>query len=235
MRLLILTDIHGNIDALDALDESYDRILFLGDLVDYGAAPEEVVRWMSKRAPVAVSGNHDLAMATGCDCRSSPLSYALSVATREHFRPRMSEESLLYLSSLPARSSFDAGGAPFHLVHATPRDPHFEYLAGDAPESTWQAAAGGLMRDGGWLLVGHSHRPFLRRIGSLAIVNPGSLGMPVDGDTRGCYAVWEDGQVELRRVRYDVERAVARVGESGLPEEIASRMSLVLRNASRSG
>jgi protein phosphatase len=234
MRLLILTDIHANIDALQALDEPYDRILFLGDAVDYGAAPAEVVDWLRKQGPTAVSGNHDLAMATGCDCRSSPLSYALSVATRNHFRPLMSEESLLYVKNLPSQTSFEAGGARFHLVHATPRDPYFEYLSGDAPESAWHNAAGGLIVGEGWLLVGHSHRPFLRRIGSLTIVNPGSLGMPVDGDTRGCYAVWTDGQMELRRVRYDVERAVARLRGSCLPEETAARMSSVLRNASRS-
>jgi predicted phosphodiesterase len=79
MRYLILTDIHANIDALEATDEPYDELLVLGDLVDYGAAPEETVRWIRDRNPIAVSGNHDYAMATGADCRSSPISYALSV------------------------------------------------------------------------------------------------------------------------------------------------------------
>jgi predicted phosphodiesterase len=86
MRCLILTDIHANIDALEAIDESYDRLLVLGDHVDYGPCPEEAVRWVRERDPVATSGNHDYAMATGADCRSSPLSYVLSVATRAHFR-----------------------------------------------------------------------------------------------------------------------------------------------------
>ncbi len=64
MRYLILTDIHANIDALDAIDEPYDRLLVLGDLVDYGAAPGHAVQWVRERAMAAVSGNHDYAMAT---------------------------------------------------------------------------------------------------------------------------------------------------------------------------
>lgn len=135
MRYLILTDIHANIDAFESIDEPYDGLLVLGDLVDYGAAPEEVVRQVQGLGAIAVSGNHDLAMATGANCRSSPISYALSVATREHFRPRLSAEAMTYLGSLPSALTIEESGTRFHLVHATPRDPTYEYLCGDAPES----------------------------------------------------------------------------------------------------
>src|SRR6266567_5086306 len=213
MRYLILTDIHSNIDALEAIDESYDHLIVLGDLVDYGAAPEETVRWIRDRNPIAVSGNHDYAMATGADCRSSPISYALSVATREYFRPLLTEEALHYLADLVERRLFHTEGPDFHLVHATPRDPLYEYLAGDADESTWRAAVGDLAEREEWLFLGHTHRPFKRKIGKSMIVNPGSLGMPVDGDPRACYAVWEDGEVSLKRIKYDVARGEAFEGE----------------------
>jgi predicted phosphodiesterase len=85
------------------------------------------------------------------------------------------------------------------------------------------------------LFVGHTHRPFVRRIGRLTIVNPGSLGMPVKGDPRACYAVWNDGEVRLKHLNYDVERAVRRLGKSGLPEEVVTEMSAVLRPAGRNG
>jgi protein phosphatase len=235
MRYLILTDIHANIDALDAIDESYDRLLVLGDLVDYGAAPEETVRWIKERNPIAVSGNHDDAMATGADCRSSPISYALSVATREYFRPLMTVEALRYLDELTQQQSIPANGATFHLVHATPSDPLYEYLAGDADESAWRTAVGSLAEREEWLFVGHTHRPFVRRIGQLTVVNPGSLGMPIDGDPRACYAVWEDGEVRMQRVKYDVERAVKRLSDSGLPQDVAMKMGAVLRHAGRGG
>jgi protein phosphatase len=233
MRYLILTDIHANIDALDALDEPYDRLLVLGDLVDYGAAPGQAVQWVRERAMVAVSGNHDYAMATGADCRSSPISYALSVATREHFRPLLSADEIDYLRELPAQFTLPAEGAQFHLVHATPRDPLYEYLSGDADEAVWRMAVGELAEREEWLFVGHTHRPFVRRVSRLTIVNPGSLGMPVDGDPRACYATWEDGEVKLKRVSYDIERAVRRLGESGLSDEFIAKMSTTLRRAGR--
>jgi predicted phosphodiesterase len=153
MRYLILADIHANIDALEAINESFDRVLFLGDLVDYGPAPDEAVQWIRKAEAIGVRGNHDFAMARGADQ--------------------------------------------------------------------------------GWLLLGHTHRPFVRKTGSLTIVNPGSLGMPVDGDPRACYAIWHEGGVELKRVGYDVGRAVERLRPSGLSEEVVIGMSSVLRYAMR--
>jgi len=233
MRYLLLADIHGNIDALEAINESFDRVLFLGDLVDYGPAPEEVIQWICKTGAIGVCGNHDFAMATGADCRSSPVTYDLSVSTREHFRPLISKDSLEYLRNLPERLTLWAEGARFSLMHATPRDPIYEYLSGDASDAAWLPAVGDLANEEGWLLVGHTHRPFVRRTGPLTIVNPGSLGMPVDADPRGCYAVYQDGKLEFKRVRYDVSRAVARLHSSGLPEKVVISMSEILRNAGR--
>ena len=233
MRYLILTDLHGNIDALNAVNESFDALIILGDLVDYGAAPGEVTDWVRERQPAAVSGNHDYAMATGADCRSSPISYALSVATRGHFRPRLTADQLRYLTSVPKRTTLNTATKVVHLVHATPRDPLFEYLSGDAGEDVWRAAVGTLAESEGLLLVGHTHKPFVRQIGRLRVVNPGSLGMPVDGDPRGCYAIWEDGRIELKRVNYDIDSAVKRLYDSGLPRETAQGMERVLREAGR--
>jgi protein phosphatase len=233
MRYLILADIHANIDALEAINESFDRVLFLGDLVDYGPAPEEAIQWIRRAEAIGVCGNHDFAMATGADCRSSPVSYALSVATREHFRPLIGKDSLEYLRDLPEKLTVWAEGTRFSLMHATPRDPIYEYLGGDASDAAWLPAVGDLANDHGWLLVGHTHRPFLRRIGPLNIVNPGSLGMPIDGDPRGCFAVYEDGKLEFKRVHYDVGHAVARLYSSGLPENVVTRMSEILQFAGR--
>lgn len=235
MKYLTLTDIHANLEALEAIDESYDQLLVLGDLVDYGAAPEDVVRWFRERGAPPMYGNHDFAVATGADCRSSPISYALSVATREHFRPLLSADALAYLRSLPVRLTVEAEGAQLHLVHATPRNPIYEYLSGDAPGSEWLAAAGELVEKEEWLFVGHMHKTFIRRIGRLTIVNPGSLGMPVDGDPRACFAVWQDGAVRLKRISYDIEGTVSPLYASGLHKDIADKMASALRCAGRGG
>lgn len=98
MKILLLSDVHGNIDALRAIDETivrnarFDEVWVLGDLVDYGPAPGDVIAWVRAHATRVVRGNHDHAMGTGEDCRSSPLYYDLSVATRDYFRLRMSDE-----------------------------------------------------------------------------------------------------------------------------------------------
>ncbi len=235
MRYLIVTDIHANIDALRAINEPFDKMLVLGDLVDYGAAPEDAIRFVREKNATAISGNHDFAMATGADCRSSPISHALSVATREHFRPLLSAEALGYLRSLPAGLTIETEGTRIYLVHATPREPLFEYLDGNDPESEWRSAIGDLAEKEGWLFVGHTHKPFIRKIGRLTIVNPGSLGMPIDGDPRACIAIWEDGDIQLKRIAYDVEQAVSRLHNSGLPAEVVDRMARVLRHSGRGG
>ncbi len=85
----------------------------------------------------------------------------------------------------------------------------------------------------GLLFVGHTHKPFVRQVGQLQVVNPGSLGMPVDGDPRGCYAILDDGRIGLKRVEYDIESAVKRLYDSGLPRETAEGMERVLKKAGR--
>jgi predicted phosphodiesterase len=238
MRSLVVSDLHANVDALVALERvvarhPVDRILVLGDLVDYGPAPEEVIAWIRARADHVVRGNHDHAMATGEDCRSSPAYKPLSIATRDYFRPRLSDEALAYLASLPP--TVRLAGEGLALVHATPRDPLFEYVSGDAIEARWRDALGPVADEPGMLLVGHTHLPFVRRVGALTIVNPGSLGQPKDGDPRGCYAILDDGRVELGRVAYDVDAAVARLMGTGLGTAHKLELARILRSGGGRG
>jgi predicted phosphodiesterase len=242
MRALVISDLHGNIDALLALERAldisrgrFDRVLVLGDLVDYGPAPEEVVSWVRVHADQAVRGNHDHAMVTREDCRSSPAYKRLSVATREYFRPRLTQEALAYLASLPLAAAIDWGGRTLTMVHATPRDPLFEYLSGDATEERWRQALGPVVEDSDLVLVGHTHLPFVRQVGRVTIVNPGSLGQPKDGDPRACYAVVDDGEIELGRVPYDVDAAVARLMGLGLSQPEKAQLARVLRSGGRVG
>jgi predicted phosphodiesterase len=237
VKTLLLSDIHANIDAVLAVEEDlhrrqehWDLVLVLGDLVDYGPAPDEVIAWVRGHAHHAVRGNHDHAMATGADCRSSPAYKELSVATRAFFRPRLEPASLAFLQALPTRLSVNIDGRTALMVHATPRNPLFEYLGPDAPHKAWAAAIGVLAEDSDYVFLGHTHLPFVRRVGKATVVNPGSLGQPKDGDPRGCYAVLEDDRVELRRVAYDVERAVARLSGLGLDIRHAQTLAGILRS-----
>lgn len=236
MKTLLLSDIHGNIDALMALEEDLrrreerpDLVLVLGDLVDYGAAPGEVITWVRSHADHVVRGNHDHAMATGADCQSSPAFKEMSVATREFLRPRLEPTALAFLKALPTRLSVSIDGRKAWLVHATPRNPLFEYLGPDAPDEAWAAALGTLAEDSEYVFLGHTHLPFVKRIGNTTVINPGSLGQPKDGDPRGCYAVVDEGRVDLRRVSYDVERAIARLWDLGLDAKYADKLAGILR------
>lgn len=236
MKILLLSDIHGNIDALMALEEDLrrreerpDLVLVLGDLVDYGPAPGEVIAWVRSHAHHVVRGNHDHAMATGADCQSSPAFKELSVVTRELFRPRLDTTSLEFLKTLPSRLSVSIDGRLAWMVHATPRNPLFEYLGPEAPDEAWAAALGTLAEDSAYVFLGHTHLPFVKHIGKTVVVNPGSLGQPKDGNPRGCYAVIDDGRVDLRRVRYDVERAVSQLWDVGLDARHAQKLAEILR------
>jgi predicted phosphodiesterase len=240
MRALIISDIHGNIDALLALEaelrrqhKTPDQILVLGDLVDYGPAPEEVIAWVRENADYVVRGNHDHAMATGADCKSSPAYKELSVATREYFCTRLSESALQYLADLPTTCSTHIAGIKSHMVHATPRNPLFEYLRPEATDEQWLRALGGAAGTAQLVLLGHTHVQFEKTVGGVRVVNPGSLGQPKDGDPRGCYALLENRHVELRCVEYDVHKAIARLQELDLPRRLIEQLSGVLRTGGR--
>jgi predicted phosphodiesterase len=238
MRALILSDIHGNIDALAAIEAAvlgpgalFDHVWVLGDLVDYGPAPAGVIDWVRRHATRVVRGNHDHAMATGEDCRSAPAYHDLAVSTRNYFHNRLSPEDRGYLASLPLRWSLNVGGArEVALVHASPRDPLFGYLAADAPVAVWREALGPA-RSRAYVLVGHTHDQFTRAIDRTLVINPGSVGLPKDGDPRAAFAIFDDGEVELRRVEYDTGRAAGRLAALPLPAAHTRRLVHLIRHA----
>jgi predicted phosphodiesterase len=238
MRALVLSDIHANIDALlavetDALhgDHRFDQIWVLGDLVDYGPAPGEVIAWVQHFATRVVRGNHDHAMGTGEDCRSAPLYHDLAVATREHFRKQLSVNDLAYLANLPLQSTVKwRGDRELVLVHASPQDQLFGYVPTDSPVAVWRAALAPA-RSAEFVLVGHTHDQFTRQIDDVTLVNPGSVGMPKDGDPRAAFAVFDNGRVELRRVAYDTGRAAARIAALPLASDHRHRLTYLIRHA----
>lgn len=238
MSVLILSDIHANIDALLAVEadvlrrqDHFDQIWVLGDLVDYGAAPAEVIRWVRDHATRLVRGNHDHAVGTGEDCRSAPLYHDLAVATREYFRARLSSKDLAYLAGLPLQLTVTlASGRQAVLVHASPRDQLFGYVPTDAPDAIWRAALDPA-RSASFVFVGHTHDQFTRTIDGTTVVNPGSVGLPKDGDPRAEYAIFDDGDLDLRRVAYDTDRAAARIAELRLTPDQRHRLTELVRHA----
>src|SRR5664279_659095 len=143
MKLLIVSDIHANLEALQAvLAESHDELWVLGDLVNYGPNPSEVVELVRSHASLVVQGNHDYAVGNGADPRCSNTFREMARAMQEYTEPLLNAEQRAFLRSLPRTAARTIDGHRFFLCHATPRDPLFQY--GPAEPAQWAPEIGGL-------------------------------------------------------------------------------------------
>jgi putative phosphoesterase len=230
VRLLVVSDLHANWPALEAVleAEAFDRAIVVGDLVSYGPHPVEVVDWVRHHASAVVRGNHDDALARGSDCRCAPSSKPLAAATRTVHRVLLSAEQIGFLDALPRTVVLRDSARVVFAVHASPRNHLYRYtLTPDAPERHLQKQLGAVRAD--YLLLGHTHLPMLRRLGPRLVLNPGSAGQPRDGDPRASYAVIEDGIATLKRVRYDVDRTARDIQRMPVPADVADRLAAILR------
>ena len=203
MRVLLISDIHSNLMALENVlnRASYDDILFLGDVVDYGPSPYD--SWVVLRYAKAkrLLGNHDAAAAFGTDCRSSKPMHSASIITRRLVTlTDMPDKALEALGKADHKLELDFDGFRVRAMHGAPDDPLYKYV-------TKEEASRLDMHGADLLLLGHTHIAYEVKDGKTWIVNPGSVGMPVDGDPRASYAVLdtETRTVKFDRVSYDVE------------------------------
>ncbi len=242
MKLLVLSDVHGNLAALEAVlaaEPVFDRVVFCGDAVDYGPDPAACVEKLEQLGALKVRGNHDNAAAFGIECGCSTAFLELSRASRRHTRAILTPADRAALGSLPTEARFAFGGLPFYLTHATPRDNLFEYVSPDKDPERWAEAMNATEPGGGGtdpggpgefgaIIVGHTHRPYLRTLGRVTVVNPGSVGQPRDGEPRAAYATWVDGRFELKRAEYDVQLTRRRLAATGLPPGVVETLGRIL-------
>jgi putative phosphoesterase len=207
MKIVIVSDIHGNYDALSALPESYDELWVLGDLVNYGPEPKEVVDFVKGKATLVVRGNHDQSIGYGDDPRCSLRFRQMAEATGQFSETVVTAEQKLYLRSFPTRLNAVRGHTRFFLCHATPSDPLYEYRTAESEK--WVNECMQLGAD--VIFVGHTHIPFIRSFNRQILVNPGSLGQPKTGKPDACYAVWENGQVSLRTYAYPIDKTIDKI------------------------
>jgi len=205
VKIVIISDIHANLAALQSLPErQYDQLWCIGDLVDYGPNPHEVVEWVRANATVVVRGNHDHAAGFSVDPQCSAPYKKLAAETLRFTLQVCTKEDLNYLKNLPVYREISVPSTRFYLVHATPTDPLFGYCPEHAP--SWREQVGCVAAD--VLVVGHTHTPFVRREGGISILNPGSLGQPKTGRPQACYAIWEDGEMSLKEYEYPIEETI---------------------------
>ena len=228
MKIVIVSDLHGNFDALSALPECGDELWVLGDLVNYGPQPSEVVDFVRTHAAVVVRGNHDNAVGFNVDPRCNPRYRAMASATMQASTAELGEEAKEFLRGLPQIKTLESNGKRFMLCHAIPSDPLYGYCSGDSDR--WQKEVQAIEAD--YLLAGHTHTPFIKRAGRTIVVNPGSLGQPKTGKPDACYAVWHDGRFELKQFSYDLKRTLERIGNMPVPAEIRRDLATVLRTGS---
>jgi len=246
MRYLVLSDIHSNIEALEAVlgaaaVPGWDRLLVLGDLVGYGADPNGVVERIRELEPAAiVRGNHDKVTAGVEDAEGFN---RIARQAAEWTLAALTDESRAYLAALPAGPH--VVDDLVEICHGTPGDED-EYVASEleALRALKEASRPAC-------LFGHTHIPVAFRLTDIEfelvlrgsrggesleidsrfkyLLNPGSVGQPRDGDPRASYAVLDLSPAPVItwfRVRYPVEQAQARVLAAGLPRSLADRLAL---------
>jgi len=225
-RLVVISDIHSNLDALEAVVRrfpDYDELLCLGDLVGYGPQPNEVIERIRELQPSTVlAGNHDRAVVTGNTGDFSENAAKAVDWTRERIR----EEHRQYLATLNPKAKLKINGTTIALYHGSPRDPLNEYIYPDLSDADAQALT--RRAEANVVLLGHTHVPMLRAIDRLTIANPGSVGQPRDGDPRASFATLTISNHQLKfqvkRAEYDVAPVASMIQESGLPKFLAERL-----------
>lgn len=238
MRFGLISDIHANLVALETvLDDMgpVDQYWCLGDIVGYGAQPNECVETLLDLDHVAIIGNHDAASIG----KASPRSFNGEARRAIEWTARqLTKENTNYLKSLPETMEHNQ----VLLVHGSPRDPVWEYITNQE-----QAQEAFNDTETPYIFVGHTHVPivFVRdsqgkifdgvpedgmalRLGAeRVLLNPGSVGQPRDGDPRAAYAVVDSDKlmVEFHRVEYDIEEAQRRMKSSGASEWLTTRLA----------
>lgn len=228
MRIAIISDIHGNYDALSSLPADYDELWVLGDLVNYGPQPSEVIDFVRSRAAIIVKGNHDHAVGFREEPVCSAAFRKMAAATQAYTDSVLSDDQRAWLRSLPLTAQFSADGRRFFLCHAVPSDPLFRYCQADS--DAWEEECRDINAD--VLLVGHTHIPFVRTAGRILLANPGSLGQPKSGHARAEYAVWENGEVSLRSFRYPIARVETKIARMPIPGDARRDLIDVLTTGS---
>jgi len=239
MRVLVISDIHANLAAFEAVlkdaDGQWDKIWCLGDLIGYGPDPEECVSLLREHDHISLSGNHDWAVLGRLDLEIFNLDAQVAI---EWTRSAISQETHDFIDALPSVLLLE----PFTLAHASPRQPVWEYIL-----DTYSATANFKHFSTPYCLVGHTHVPVLfaedkdsNRVlpfspnydepihlnRTRCIINPGSVGQPRDSDPRAAYALLDTEEMlwEYRRISYPVDQTQMRMRQHGISERLIRRL-----------
>ena len=244
MRYLIVSDLHANREALDAVvqhaNDRYDQAICCGDLVGYGADPNAIVDWVRANCALTVRGNHDKAC-TGLDDLEwfNPVAKAAAVWTQQN----MTAENAEWTRSLP-KGPLSVGG--FQAVHGAPFDEDEYVLAAEEATQAFgylesRLAFFGHTHVQGGFIWNHSRVETVMRTSARSerqimeidpqcayLINPGSVGQPRDGDPRAAYCLYDSdaAMVTYFRVDYNIAAAQQKIRQAGLPPILADRLTV---------
>ena len=226
MRIAVISDIHSNLEALDAVIAAlpqFDELYCLGDLVGYGPQPNEVVEKILQLEPtVVLSGNHDHAVVTGGTEGFSTHAAKAVEWTRQQIKP----ENRDYLARLQPSCKVEKARISIGLFHGSPWSPLTEYIFPGLSESEARNLIFG--SGSSVILLGHTHVPMLYSYGREMLANPGSVGQPRDGNPKASFALLTVSEsslsFEVERVEYDVSTAADKIVRAGLPKFLAERL-----------
>ena len=231
MRLLLISDVHANLEALEEVlnHTNFDEVLFMGDIVDYGPNPVEVFDLLRYIRAKRVLGNHDAAASFNRDCRSNPATHAASVTTREAItRKLLAPKFLNLLGKAERKLDLEYDGMKLRALHAAPGDELYLYV-------TREEAASLDMGDADLLVLGHTHTPYEVKKKGVWVVNPGSVGFPADGDPRASYAILDTKtrQITFGRVKYDSDGVISKLRNLVNNEQVLRVLSDWLQTGQR--
>ena len=241
MRTAIISDIHGNLEALSAVlydieSLNIDEIICLGDIIGYGPNPNECISLVNSKSPVILLGNHDAAVLDPLSTQNFNINAKIAIEwTSKH----LSDQSLDFLKNLPMSKVEDNKT----FVHATPYEPRMWYYISSVEEALFNFQ----FFDTTFCFVGHTHIPvtisldknnkinvsqdglldFSKDTEAHYLINVGSVGQPRDRNPRSSYGILDtDSSIfSLRRVEYDIEKCQAKMKKQKLPEFLISRLT----------
>jgi putative phosphoesterase len=227
VKIAVIADVHSNLEAfmavLDAIDEeSADLILNAGDLVGYGANPNEVIQLNREMKIRTIMGNHDFSSLELEDIESFNQTAAEALYWTHN---ELKDENKAYLRSLPRTMKIEN----IFAVHGSPEDELWEYVEPDAARKKLVHFFNVIKDEKiNILAMGHTHLPFIRKLGKKLVVNPGSVGQPRDRNPKASYCVLDSKtlKAEIRRIEYLIDKAADKIRKAKLPDLLASRLFL---------
>ena len=224
MKVGVISDIHSNAVALEAVlsrleDAEVEEYVCAGDVVGYYSRPNETISGLRKVDPLTVRGNHDEGVTT-----ETPTSFNYyAKRSLDWNRRQLTEESFRFLRRLPPTIRVDIDGREVFIAHGSPRNPVKEYIQErDISEEFLEYS---FDRPPEVVVLGHTHKPYVKRVGDTLVLNPGSVGQPRDRDPRASFAVLETEELsaEIKKAWYNIDE-IAEHTKEYLPRKLADRL-----------